>query len=305
MGEVEKTRQPNSPLPLTPETFSRRKLILQPDEGISMPEVTEFKATPYPGRLAPQREPPATPYEGPRPNEPDIGPEVHQPALEGPGVVLSARLNEPDAPLPASKGAGALPSISISTPSGSTTKLPEKKPARIHKEPIVVVEQPKNIHKPNDLANLGSDRISRGDISAELPTLNNSEYWMNPSIEELRSYSSEDLAHVEHLTVGRTGFGQVEFLEPVDVRGLDLNKLIIIDKLVITVFPDDANKPPRGQGLNVPARITIEQAWPTKRDEKGLASYAAFLKKMGNRRKQRFVAYDKERGAWVFDVPGF
>jgi nuclear pore complex protein Nup98-Nup96 len=110
---------------------------------------------------------------------------------------------------------------------------------------------------------------------------------------------------VENLTVGREGFGQIQFLEPVDVRGLDLNQLIVIEQHLINVFPDDATKPVRGQGINVPARITIEGAWPAKRDAKSVEEYEAFLRKKGSRRKQRFVDYDRQRGAWTFDVPGF
>jgi nuclear pore complex protein Nup98-Nup96 len=113
------------------------------------------------------------------------------------------------------------------------------------------------------------------------------------------------LLQVENLVVGREGYGQVEFLDPVDLRGVDLNQLIVIDRHLITVFPDDATKPPRGHGLNVRARLTIEEAWPEHKDPQSLEEYEAFLRKRGSRRKQRFVSYDRHRGAWTFDVPGF
>lgn len=58
-------------------------------------------------------------------------------------------------------------------------------------------------------------------------------------------------------------------------------------------------------GLNVRARITIEQVWPEKKDPKSLHAYETYLKKVGRHRRQSFVHYDTENGAWTFDVPHF
>ncbi len=107
--------------------------------------------------------------------------------------------------------------------------------------------------------------------------------------------------------MGREGYGEVTFLEEVDVRALQINSIIKIEYGEIVVYPDDQSKPPPGQGLNVPARLTLEKVWPQsgKRDTVSLDRKEAALKRSCQKNGMKFVQYRRDSGEWVFDVPGF
>ncbi|KAL1969492.1 hypothetical protein VTN77DRAFT_8930 [Rasamsonia byssochlamydoides] len=141
------------------------------------------------------------------------------------------------------------------------------------------------------------------------------EYWMKPSRAELSKMSREQLKHVEGFTVGRKLCGQVTFDRPVDLTTVDLDQLfggiVQINVRSITVYPDDAQKPPRGKGLNVPSTLRIENSWPRGRDKKVPSAvtsgplYEKHVERLKKVHNTEFVAYEKDTGIWVFRVPHF
>ena len=64
---------------------------------------------------------------------------------------------------------------------------------------------------------------------------------------------------LERFVIGREDLGEVQFLVPVDLVGLDLDKLIDIEKGRIQVYgiEGQAQAPALGQGLNVPAMLVF------------------------------------------------
>ncbi|BAE58206.1 unnamed protein product [Aspergillus oryzae RIB40] len=141
------------------------------------------------------------------------------------------------------------------------------------------------------------------------------EYWMKPSRAELNKMGRDQLKHVVGFTVGRQHCGQVTFDEPVDLTNVDLDQifggLVDIGVRKITVYPDEAIKPPRGKGLNVPSILRIENSWPRGRDKKSpspLTSGPLFEKHVDRLRKVHntdFIDYETETGTWVFKVPHY
>ncbi|KAE8392086.1 nuclear protein 96-domain-containing protein [Aspergillus alliaceus] len=141
------------------------------------------------------------------------------------------------------------------------------------------------------------------------------EYWMKPTRAELNKLSRDQLKHVVGFTVGRQRCGQVTFNEPVDLTNIDLDQifggLVDIGVRKITVYPDEAIKPPRGKGLNVPSILRIENSWPRGRDKKSpspLTSGPLFEKHVDRLRKVHntdFIDYETETGTWVFKVPHY
>ncbi|EAU35773.1 hypothetical protein ATEG_03971 [Aspergillus terreus NIH2624] len=141
------------------------------------------------------------------------------------------------------------------------------------------------------------------------------EYWMRPTRAELNKMSREQLKHVTGFTVGRQRCGEVTFDEPVDLTTIDLDQifggLVEIGVRKITVYPDEAIKPPRGKGLNVPSILRIENSWPRGRDKKSpspLTSGPLFEKHVDRLRKvhnTEFIDYEKGTGTWVFKVPHY
>ncbi|GFF98348.1 nucleoporin NUP145 [Aspergillus lentulus] len=165
-----------------------------------------------------------------------------------------------------------------------------------------------------------SEHAAITDSSNRLPFVPGSdpkpgEYWMKPSRAELSKMSREDLKHVVGFTVGRQRCGQVTFDEPVDLTTIDLDQifggLVEIGVRKITVYPDEAIKPPMGKGLNVPSILRIENSWPRGRDKKSpspLTSGPLFEKHVDRLRKvhnTEFIDYETETGTWIFKVPHF
>ncbi|KAJ5093555.1 hypothetical protein N7456_009416 [Penicillium angulare] len=141
------------------------------------------------------------------------------------------------------------------------------------------------------------------------------EYWMKPSFAELSKLSRDQLRRVVDFTVGRQNCGEVTFNGPVDLNGTDLSDLfgtiVDIGLRKITVYPDEATKPPMGKGLNVPSTLRIENSWPRGRDKKKpapITSGPLFDKHIDRLQKvtdTEFVDYEVDTGTWVFIVPHF
>ncbi|CCT70083.1 related to Nup98-Nup96 precursor [Fusarium fujikuroi IMI 58289] len=137
------------------------------------------------------------------------------------------------------------------------------------------------------------------------------QYWMSPPLEDLEKLNRMQRQKVDGFTVGRDNVGYVSFKVPVDISNIDLAEicgtLIVLEPRSATVYPISAKKPPVGKGLNVPARIALEQSWPRggKRianDPKRFNKHVERLKRIEN---TTFESYDKETGVWVFSVEHF
>ena len=77
------------------------------------------------------------------------------------------------------------------------------------------------------------------------------------------------------------------------------------------MYPDDSCKPEVGRGLNKPARVTLEQAWPFCKTTRQPITDPDRLDKMGYEEKLRrstakiggtFIEYDRQTGTCVFEV---
>ncbi|WVQ98527.1 hypothetical protein IAU59_005653 [Kwoniella sp. CBS 9459] len=141
------------------------------------------------------------------------------------------------------------------------------------------------------------------------------EYWCKPKMEKLRQLSRQELSELHNFTAGRRGYGEVTFLEPVDLTlaPLDdlLDTIIVFDQSELSVYPDDYSaKAPQGQGLNVPARITLENVFShdkaTKEPVRDPSDprYTRFLKRVKNIPNTEFVGYTDD-GTWTFKVEHF
>lgn len=142
------------------------------------------------------------------------------------------------------------------------------------------------------------------------------EYWMSPSLEELRSLSNAELKRVENFKVGLPEFGSVDFQMPVDLSLAPLTSIcgniVVFENKVCRVYPDETNKPPRGQGLNVPAIISLERCWPLdKTTQKPMIfdtnspMYAKHLKRLKRQSETTFIDFTTDNGTWTFRVEHF
>jgi nuclear pore complex protein Nup98-Nup96 len=141
--------------------------------------------------------------------------------------------------------------------------------------------------------------------------------------------SRTQLSNLGKFTVGREGIGKIEFFN-VDLTSVDIDNIFddrdmeeryeekhggksIVQLKVrsATVYPKDATKPPRGQGLNVPSRIYLENSWPRSHGGRKavLAKSGPAFDKHVNRFKSikgtKFVDYVADTGVWIFEVDHF
>lgn len=143
------------------------------------------------------------------------------------------------------------------------------------------------------------------------------EYWMSPSLEELRKLSKAELAKVKDFKVGVPGVGSVSFLEPVDLTTLPsltsiCGNIVQFAHKICVVYPDEENKPERGEGLNVPALISLERCWPVDRStrepiivDKNSPAFANHVKRLKRQSETEFLDFTADNGTWTFKVRHF
>jgi nuclear pore complex protein Nup98-Nup96 len=155
-------------------------------------------------------------------------------------------------------------------------------------------------------------------LDESLTTPQEGEYCVEPSISTLSKLGYEELAEVKGLVVKRIGYGDIRFLEPVDLTTLTklsdlLGEQVRFDEMECSVYPDSdgIDKPPPGNGLNVRARITLFRCWPLDKatrqpikDEKH-PSAVKHLKRLKAMKDTAFESFDVVEGKWTFTVEHF
>ncbi|KAA8916050.1 hypothetical protein TRICI_001865 [Trichomonascus ciferrii] len=150
-------------------------------------------------------------------------------------------------------------------------------------------------------------------------TSKDSGYWMFPSLSQLYKYTPEELTAVANLTIGRRKYGQITYNSPVNLSKIgnlsDIpGNLVVFGNSRVCVYPDEENKPPQGQELNIPATITLENAVPVDKNTKQpikdpedprLIKHVARLRNAIESKGGEFVTYDIDNGFWTFRVPHF
>lgn len=148
------------------------------------------------------------------------------------------------------------------------------------------------------------------------PKLEKGDYYTEPSEEVLRSTPFKDLESVATYKCGRVGYGDVEFLRAVNLTnfgdiGQIPGKIIVFEEKECTVYPNEQEKPERGEGLNVPARIRLFGCWAFNKSTKepirdpNHPKQISHLKKLKSMADTEFVSFDVATGEWVFIVQHF
>lgn len=162
----------------------------------------------------------------------------------------------------------------------------------------------------------GSSNGSKASPSrAEVP-LKTGDYFMKPNADALLHMAHQDLLSLSSFTVGRVGYGEVTFLEPVDLTLSSSisdipGTLVVFTEKVCEVYPDNVEKAPEGSGLNVPARITLERCWPVDKatrepvKEEDHPRMRSHLRTLKNMAETEFESFKAETGTWVFKVKHF
>ncbi|KAH9373402.1 hypothetical protein HPB48_009447 [Haemaphysalis longicornis] len=140
-------------------------------------------------------------------------------------------------------------------------------------------------------------------------------YYTIPSMKELAEMVGPDgRCLVENFAVVRDNYGSVFFPGLVDVTGLNLDEIVHFRRMEITVYPEDDDKPPLGEGLNREAQVTLDRVWPINKTSREPIQDPETLKNLGYHEKLeritakfggQFLDYRPETGSWVFKVKHF
>ncbi|KAM3955014.1 nuclear pore complex protein Nup98-Nup96-like, partial [Aphomia sociella] len=140
-------------------------------------------------------------------------------------------------------------------------------------------------------------------------------YYTIPSLDEITGYLRPDgSCVVPHLTIGRKNYGNVYYDCEIDVAGLDIDALVHFLNKEVIVYPEDADKPPVGEGLNRRAIVTLDRIWPRDKTEKRAITdpdrllkmdYEGKLRRVCDKHDTKFIEYRPQTGSWVFRVEHF
>ncbi|KAM7480292.1 hypothetical protein LguiA_028505 [Lonicera macranthoides] len=148
------------------------------------------------------------------------------------------------------------------------------------------------------------------DMEASLPTLQSSDYFMEPCFGELATREIIDpgyCSRVENFTVGRPGYGCVKFTGETDIRWLDLDRIIKFSRHEIVVYEDENAKPAVGKGLNKAAEVTLvlQIKFSTDYREEQISEVVDKLRLCTEQQGADFISFDPSNGEWKFSVRHF
>ncbi|XP_020585309.1 nuclear pore complex protein NUP96 [Phalaenopsis equestris] len=152
-------------------------------------------------------------------------------------------------------------------------------------------------------------RMYNRDAQPFLPIILSSEYFLEPSVAELASREYIDpgyCSRVPNFVIGRVGFGSIKFLDNTDVRWLNLEKIVKLDRHSVTVYENESEKPPIGEGLNKAAEVTLILKLNLA-DSDGLeyTKITAKLRKCADIQGAKFISFNQSSGEWKFLVHHF
>ncbi|GAW14273.1 hypothetical protein ANO14919_036740 [Xylariales sp. No.14919] len=135
------------------------------------------------------------------------------------------------------------------------------------------------------------------------------QYWMSPTKEEIQNMNRVQRQKVADLTVGRENIGYVKFKVPVDLTSIELDTIcdgiVVLAPRTATVYPNPGTKPPVGKGLNVPALINLENAWPRASKTGKPTSITKHVQRLEKIPDTKFEKYNADTGEWTFSVEHF
>ncbi|XP_051136178.1 nuclear pore complex protein NUP96 [Andrographis paniculata] len=143
-----------------------------------------------------------------------------------------------------------------------------------------------------------------------LPTLRDSEYYTKPCLSELAVREFKDPGYcskVRDFVIGRVGYGYIKFIGETDVRSLDLDCIVKINKHEVVVYEDDSSKPLVGQGLNKPAEVTLLLHVKSLKhyNKDHTREIVNILKGKTESQGAQFLSFDPVSGEWKFLVQHF
>ncbi|KAK9173547.1 Peptidase S59 nucleoporin [Cryptosporidium meleagridis] len=166
---------------------------------------------------------------------------------------------------------------------------------------------------PSDLVKSYIRKQKEFVIESLTPILTKHDYFCIPSIELLKTFSEERLAVVEDFKIVREGVGEIVWPGITDLRGINLDAVVSIEPLCVSVYGDGDSSIPIGEGLNKKAIITLKNCKPKRvipsKDPQEIEEFnnnrikqiKSYTEQMG----ARFISLDTITWEWKFEVTHF
>ncbi|OII74205.1 FG-rich motif-containing protein [Cryptosporidium ubiquitum] len=150
-------------------------------------------------------------------------------------------------------------------------------------------------------------------VESLTPVLTKTDYFCIPSIEVLKTFSEERLAIVEDFKIVREGVGEIIWPGVTDLRGINLDLVVSIEPLCVSVYGDGDSSIPVGEGLNKKAIVTLKNCKPKRvlssKDPQEIDNFnknrvkqiKSYTEQMG----ARFISLDTVTWEWKFEVTHF
>lgn len=158
----------------------------------------------------------------------------------------------------------------------------------------------------NDRLHTTTDyNMSFREDSCEPPKLERPGYFTIPDMSVLQKMSSAELSSIRSFCVYKPNVGRIQWEGITDVRGLDLDKIVRIEKKEVFVYENDTS-PAVGTELNKDAIITLYAVYPKEgSSENKKIQYVQKLKDFCQMNDAEFIDYSLQSGEWVFSVKHF
>ncbi len=160
-------------------------------------------------------------------------------------------------------------------------------------------------------------KLNQIERDIDLNTLKEDEYYTIPAMPELANASFEDLKNVEEFVVGRKGWGELRYLESVNLNEVPnlrdiMGHLVLFERpMECEVYPDGSDRREPGSGLNHRAQITLERCWPKDRSTGNYVKDPQDPRMKKMERKVRsmpgteFMSFNPGAGRVIFTVEHF
>lgn len=144
---------------------------------------------------------------------------------------------------------------------------------------------------------------------ASLPILSSTDYYTIPALDELHRMehiNPEYCSQVPDFEIGRVAYGRIRFTGFTDIRWINFDETVKFDRNSVTVYKDEVNKPPLGEGLNKPAEVTLI-LYPRLETSPGLEclDLENKLRICNEKQGAHFISFDPLNGEWRFKVDHF
>lgn len=195
-------------------------------------------------------------------------------------------------------------------PSPTVVNMKEGGPSGSGKKPPTPTDTAYDLY--NRVVGSPKQTPTRPTNGSYLPTLSKFGYVTTPSLSELASKSEAELAALSGFTISRDGYGSIAWEGRVDVRGINLDSIVSIERQDISVYDDQeaaGTKPAVGEKLNGPAVLTLFKIFPKGGANATVEAKEKFLKKLRKANAEMkdadFISYDPDQGIWKFRVHHF